>query len=505
MGKVDLVIKGGRVAVGGVVSQSPVWIAVDGGRIVSLGNNASWPEATQTIDASGKYVLPGAIDPEHHPISHQSMHAVAAGGETIISETSAAVAGGVTTIGMMHHSTRFALVEKKPDKVEDVPRFMEVFPPFIEMAKGQSMVDYFLTPEMSTEEHAKEIPQLAEKLGVTSFKLYLHCKAGEHMWPMWPYMQEMGMFYYDDGMIFRAMRNIASLGPPGLLLIHPENWEIARVLKEDMIAQGRTSPAAWDDHAPAFTEAGHVHTYSYYARVTGCPLYLVHCTTPETLEEVVKARADGVNITAQGGVQYLTLDKERGVVNVPLRSKDTHEKLWEAVRTGIIDCIGSDHVWGATIPLEDVEKYGTEKYPFNIWERWYLFAGRAEALLPIMLSEGVSKGRLSLERVVKVCSENTARKLGLYPKKGVIAIGSDADFVIVDLNKTKTLTRDMTYSAQGWSIWEGWEIKGWPVMTILRGNVIMEWPEGEPRPKIVGKPIGQYLPRKPGSELYPLD
>ncbi|MFC2047542.1 amidohydrolase family protein, partial [Chloroflexota bacterium] len=148
-------------------------------------------------------------------------------------------------------------------------------------------------------------------------------------------------------------------------------------------------------------------------------------------------------------------------------------------------------------------------YPYNIFEGPAKssvggimtrdgISGRAESLVPIMLSEGVNKGRISLKRFVEVMSENPARLFGLYPKKGVIAIGSDADFTIVDLNKTKKVTRDQLYTINAWSFWEGWKITGWPVMTIIRGNVMMEWLEGEPRPKIVGEPMGKYLPRKLG-------
>ena len=129
-------------------------------------------------------------------------------------------------------------------------------------------------------------------------------------------------------------------------------------------------------------------------------------------------------------------------------------------------------------------------------------AGRTEGLLLIMLSEGVNKGRLSLERLVEVCCENPAKRYGLYPKKGVIAVGSDADFVVVDLERSMKLKRDHVFNSNGWSIWEGREIKGWPVMTILRGHVMMEWPEGEPKRKVVGGPIGQYLVRQAGSEYY---
>ena len=122
-----------------------------------------------------------------------------------------------------------------------------------------------------------------------------------------------------------------------------------------------------------------------------------------------------------------------------------------------------------------------------------------------MLTEGFHKGRISLEQLVRVCCENPARIFGLYPKKGSIAVGSDADLVVVDLNRTMKVNRDMIYSSAGWSIWENEELNGWPVMTILRGHVFMEWPEGAPRAKIMDKkPSGRYLPRKAGHQLYPI-
>ena len=140
--------------------------------------------------------------------------------------------------------------------------------------------------------------------------------------------------------------------------------------------------------------------------------------------------------------------------------------------------------------------------PFN-WQKCCISAAGFN-ILPVMLSEGVNKGRITIERLVKICSENTAKAFGLYPKKGVIAPGADADFAIVDLNRTKKVTRDMIFSKWGWSSWEGWELKGWPIMTILRGNVIMEWPEGEPNRKIVDKRIGEYIPIYPGNNNYPI-
>ena len=125
--------------------------------------------------------------------------------------------------------------------------------------------------------------------------------------------------------------------------------------------------------------------------------------------------------------------------------------------------------------------------------------------MPVMLTEGVHKHRISLEKLVEICCENPARIFGIYPKKGTISVGSDADLVVVDLERAMRVRKDMIYSSAGWSIWEGQELKGWPVMTILRGRVIMEWPEGAPRANIMlDKPVGCYIPRKPGRQLYPI-
>ena len=134
----------------------------------------------------------------------------------------------------------------------------------------------------------------------------------------------------------------------------------------------------------------------------------------------------------------------------------------------------------------------------DIWATKTGFPSRGEAALPVMLNDGVNRGRISLQRLVEVCCENPARIFGIYPKKGVIAPGSDADLVAVDLNRKVTVTNDMVHSSAGWTLWEGREMKGWPVMTMLRGEVIAEWADGGRRPEIVSKPFGRYLPRSLG-------
>lgn len=255
--------------------------------------------------------------------------------------------------------------------------------------------------------------------------------------------------------------------------------------------------AAWDERSPHFCEAGDVRTYAYYAKAAKCPIFINHVTTAETIEELLKARTEGTKIFGNTQACYLSLSHDAWKINVPLRDKESMEKLWTALRDDMISCISSDHVC-AGMTREEME------VPGDMWATMSGFPSRAEALLPVILSEGVNKGRISLQKAVEVCCENPARIFGVYPKKGVIMVGSDADLVVVDLGLTRKVAKGMIHSAAGWSIYEGWEMKGWPIMTILRGNVMMEWPEKEPKAKIVGSPIGEYIPRKLGHGLYPL-
>jgi len=483
--EVDLVLKGGKIVTPDALFSGA--IAIEKGKIAAIATEASCPPGRKTIDVGGKYVIPGVVDPECH-LGHARLLE-----EDFKSETRAAMAAGVTTWGMQLSSTVIRKTMTTFERPDDVPPWLKVFPILPEVGDKHSMVDYFLTSKIMNDTHASEIPALAEKHGVTSFKTQLHLRSGTAVWDVWIGGRQQGIFGYDDGTVYLAMRNVAQLGPPGIYSLHCENWEIARILQQDLTRQGRKDTGAWDDRSPAFCEAGHVRTYAYYAKITGCPLYIQHVTAPETVKEILKAKEEGVKIFGQTGSHYLSLPKDTWKINVPLRSKETIGQIWEALRDGLIDCVGSDHV-NYDKRREEMEVKG------DVWKTQSGFPSRVEALLPIMLSEGVNKGRITLPRLVEVCCANPARIFGLHPRKGILAPGSDADLVVVDLDRTCKVTNDMIFSSAGWSIYEGWEIRGWPVMTILRGEVMMEWPEGEPRPKIVRQPIGRYIPRQLASK-----
>lgn len=467
----DIVFKNGLVVTpAGVIEGG---IAVVDGKIAAVGGDDFLPAGEREIDLAGKHLMPGVIDPECHLGSHRAL------AEDFQSETRAAAAAGVTTWGMQLVSLAITGGADKVKGPADIPSFTTAMPLYYEAARTAA-IDFFLTPIVSTDEHVKEIPYLAKEHGISSFKLHLQMQGP---WkPSWP------AYFFDDGSIYSVFQSVARLGAPAIALLHCENWEIAQVLQKQLMEAGRTDMGAWDDRSPAFTEAGHARTYLYYARIAGCPIYIVHCTTRETIAEIEKARAEGLTVFSEVGTHYLVLHKDAWKINVPLRDRSTHESLWQGLSSGAIDCIGSDHV-AHTRTRESMETG-------NVWTTISGFPSRVEGMLPMMLSEGVNKGRISIERLAQVASENPARIFGLYPRKGAILPGSDADLIVVDLKRRARITKELLHTITPWSVYEGSDVTGWPVMTLVRGNVVMEWPEDTARAKVTETSPGQYLKRR---------
>jgi dihydropyrimidinase len=466
----DIVFKNGLVVTPGGIIEGGATI-VDG-KIAAVCRDTFLPSADREIDLAGKYLMPGAIDPECHLGSHRPL------ADDFQTETRAAAATGVTTWGMQLVSLAITGGADKVKGPADIPSFTRAMPLYYEASRSAA-IDYFLTPILGTDEHVTEIPYLAREHGISSFKLHLQMQG--------PWKSSWPAYSFDDGSIYNVFAAVAKLGAPAIALLHCENWEIARVLQEHLMAEGRTDMGAWDDRSPAFTEAGHARTYLYYARIAGCPIYIVHATTAETFAEIEKARAEGLTVYSEIGTHYLVLHKDAWKINVPLRDRSTHSTLWRALASGAIDCIGSDHV-AHTRTRESMETN-------NVWTTISGFPSRVEGMLPMMLSEGVNKGRISIERLAQVASENPARIFGLYPRKGVIVPGGDADLIVVDLQRRATITKQLLHTITPWSIYEGWDVTGWPVMTLVRGHVVMEWPEGEPRAKVTEASVGQYVRR----------
>ena len=467
----DIVLKNGLVVTPSGVIEGGV--AVVGEKIVAVGGDAFLPDAEREIDLAGKYLMPGVIDPECHLGSHRPL------AEDFQSETRAAAAAGVTTWGMQLVSLAITGGADQVKGPADIPSFTKAMPLYYEASRSAA-IDFFLTPIVSTDEHVREIPYLAKEHGISSFKLHLQMQG--------PWKSSWPAYFFDDGSIYSVFQSVAKLGAPAIALLHCENWEIAQVLQKQLMDAGRTDMGAWDDRSPAFTEVGHARTYLYYARVAGCPIYIVHCTTTDTVAEIEKAKGEGLTVYSEIGTHYLVLHKDAWKINVPLRDRSTHEALWQALSSGAIDCIGSDHV--AHSRTRESMETG------NVWTTTSGFPSRVEGMLPMMLSEGVNRGRISIERLAQVASENPARIFGLYPKKGAILPGSDADLVVIDLKRRARITKELLHTITPWSVYEGWNVTGWPVMTLVRGNIVMEWPDNARRAKVTDAFEGQYLRRQ---------
>jgi dihydropyrimidinase len=271
-----------------------------------------------------------------------------------------------------------------------------------------------------------------------------------------------------------------------MAMVHAENMSIIHPLKAKYIEEGRNDLKAWTDARPDIAEEEATRRAIWYAKETGSRLYIVHMTIGRGVEWVKQAKAEGVNVIAETCPHYLVLtkfDDEKvgalGKVNPPLRDEESQRALWEGLRDGTVTCLGSDH--STVVPRPDKVRDGI----------WSGFPGMG-ILLPIMLSEGYHKGRISLEQLSAVLCRNNAQTYGLYPRKGVLRIGSDADLTLVDLEQERVVSADYMQSAANWGLYDGWNLKGWPVMTIVRGETVMQ--DGE----IVGSEShGQYVPRYP--------
>ncbi len=423
-------------------------LAIDNGTIVAIGRESELPKAGRTIDATGKYVLPGVVDPHVHfryvdtPIDE---------GFGLL--TRSAAVGGVTTVLPFVAS------------MESISTALDIFRQIYEMA---AHVDCSFHMVIFKVEQIHEVGELVER-GVTSFKFLLPYQKSEAL---------DGVGDIDEGLIFLGMREIAKAG--ALAMVHCESPDLFFRLRDELLAK-EPADAHWHDARPNECEAHAIATVSHLAKLTRCPLYIVHVSIKEGGDLIRRARAEGVRVWAETCPQYLTLtrfdtDKVWGKVNPPLRGKEDIEALWREIGKGTFDCIGSDHC-----PLSPEEKG-------DLWTAKPGMPG-VETMLAALLDRGVNAGRLTLEQLVQLCCENPARIFGIFPQKGVLQVGSDADVVIVDLEQEHTIELEKMHDVYSYSAYDGWKLKGRPVLTMVRGKVVAE--NGE----LVGEPgYGRYVP-----------
>jgi len=452
--ELDLVIKEGFLVMpeSGVVKAT---LAVQGGRIVGIHEHASDLRAREVIDARGRYVLPGVVQPHAHLGRLSEMRDYA-------TETYSAAIGGVTTVIDFHQTQG---------------DYCETFLKTVELISRQSHIDFSFHFQIMADVHLENLSRYVQDLGISSFKFNMGYKGEES--------KAKGIADLTDGLMMAAFLKLRDLRGT-VACVHAENSEIIVYQTERLKRQGRDDFRAWSEARPSHSEAESIHRTLYFSQLTRCPVYFVHLTTEEGLRLVKEHRAKGLSpVYVETCPQYLTHSMEDdlgriGKFTPPLRTHSDCEALWQGLIRGEVDTIGIDQITRKVDPEE-----------VSIWKR-NTTPREAVTELPVLISEGLHKRGLPIETIARVTSYNPARIFNLFPKKGSLNVGSDADVVVIDLNLEKKVSKEIIKSHSDFSIYEGWTLKGWPVLTVCRGKVIMR--NGD----VVGDPgWGVFLERKP--------
>ncbi len=461
----DLLIAGATSTAGGVID-----VGVAGGKIahVSLGGTEP-PEARKTIDASGLLILPGIIDPHAHlnyPFDEPTTSPMS-------SETEAAAAGGVTTVGHYPLGARGNLLAHLVETQEAI--------------ESAANVDIAVSYPILEEKHVEELDGLYDQ-GITSFKILRAYRP--------PDVYDFGGV--DDALFYRALLKVGAMNRSGrqaLLKVHCENVEIFRVHKEEMQARypdlGRDVPLeeiTWAHCRPPIVEAESVASALYLAGVTGCPIMIVHLSSGMSLGPIREAKQRDVEVLIETTPLYLETDAYRtGTLSGPqwtrvqpsVKFPEDAEALWGAVEDGTVDLVGTDHA------ASRKEVYEGKA----VWDHGASGRSLLGLHLAIML-DAAHRGRLTLPRLVELMCEVPARVLNIDDRKGKLEVGCDGDVVLCDLTQTREVKVSDLHSRADHTCFEGRTLRGWPVTTVLRGEVI--WNDGS----LVNANTGRYTPGK---------
>jgi dihydropyrimidinase len=465
----DLLIMNASAVIPRIGIMGDTNIMIENGKIKSLANSANDVSASRKIDVRGKYVLPGAIDPHVHYGVYTPIN------EAARTESRSAAVGGVTTM----------------------IRMLRLFDSYsnsnisnqLRASRGNHYIDYSIHASVLRPDQVRDIPYLKE-LGISSVKIYMNLGADLnriHM-DLEPdtYRLRDGLVNMTDELMYSIVKECANVH--STILVHAENPVVCSEQMRKAKEKEMTHLEAWSYCRPTYSEAQSIAKISDLGRMSGngANLYFVHVGSTGAIDAIVAEREKGQsNYYIETCPHYLTHTTEFGnligKVTPPIRSKSDLQSMWSALRNGIVDTIGTDHV---------ANRFEMKMGKGDIWSALSGFPGIA-TMLPVLLSEGVNENRISIERVAEVTSYNTAKIFGIYPKKGTIQPGSDADLTIVDLDLEKIVTADLLQSYSDYTIYEGWKLRGWPIMTIVRGNIIME--DGQVANEALGH--GEFVPR----------
>src|SRR5215467_11844345 len=454
----SVLIKGGRVITAADDYVADVFVEDER---ISLIGEALDVTADRVIDAAGKYLLPGGVDPH----THLDMPF---GGTVTIDDVesgqTAAAFGGTTT------HVDFIIQPKGAT-------FAEAIDDWRSKANGKQVIDmgyHIAITDLDEGGTLEELAGLPDQ-GITSYKLFMAYK---------------GALMVDDETLFRAMEVAAKSG--ALVMVHAENGDLIDVLVRQALEAGNTEPLYHALTRPPEAEGEATNRAIQLAHVAGAPLYVVHVTCREAVEPIARARENGWEVWGETCTQYFfnslediekpNFEGAKYVYSPPVRDKSNWDVLWNAVRTDVLSAISTDHCAFLWNGQKTMGKDDFSKIPNG--------GPGLENRLHMIHEFGARTGRITLNRMVELLSTNPAKLFGLYPRKGTIAVGSDADIVIFDPEKRLTISAATDHSKTDYNLYEGIEVTGAPQIVLLRGNVLIEGDE------LVAQPgVGQYVAR----------
>ncbi len=433
-GMVDIAITNGTIVLPdvGVFCGN---LYLQNGKVVGMGAGTPLP-ARKVIDATGKHVLPGIIDPHTH------FGLMAPLDTELVTETKSALMGGITTIGCFFGG---------PDS------HLRNFPQVAAKIGQLSYTDFVPHLVIGTDEQRAEMVACAQQLGVTSFKIYMNGIPG--------IVPDV-----DDGFILDVFEEVKKTGKPCIVCAHAENRYLVRradrMLKEQ---KPNATVAEYSDSHPTMAEEEAVIRLSYLAEKCGVEVYFVHMSSKEAIERLRTIRYKNKFVHVETTSPYLCITRQNITGNEfkmepPFRDAEDVEQLWRALEDGVIDTIGTDNVTSTR-----AEKNADAP----MWEAVPGYPAE-ETHLASLLSEGVNKRGMCIEKLVSHMTKKPAETFGIYPQKGTLMPGSDADVVIVDLNLTREVKASALHSRSDFSIFEGRRLQGWPITTIKGGQVVVE-------------------------------
>ncbi|MBV9364261.1 MAG: dihydropyrimidinase [Solirubrobacterales bacterium] len=463
----SVLIKGGRIIT--AVDDYVADVLIEGETIAAVGTSLDG-SADRVIDAAGKYVIPGAIDPHTH--MEMPFGGTVSCDDFTSGTVSAAFGGTTALIDFCLQAPGQSIPEALATWHEKIDRC----PPVIDVGFHMAITD------LHDGGRLEDVARVPDE-GVTSYKLFMAYK---------------GAIMVDDETLFRTMQVAARTG--ALVMVHAENGDAIDVLVKQALADGKTEPRWHAATRPPQTEAEATNRAVMLAHIAGCPLYVVHVSCQESVEPIAIARSRGWRTWGETCVQYLFIDESRleepdfagakYVYTPPPRPVKNHEHLWSALRTGVLSAVSTDHCPFRWSDQKTLGRDDFSKIPNG--------GPGVENRLHMLHHFGVRQGRLTMNQLVDLCCTQPARLFGLFPRKGTIAAGADADIVVWDSEKPLTLSAATHHSNVDYNLYEGTEVIGAPEVVLVRGQVVVDHDE------LVAAPgAGQFLRRARFGEQLP--